>query len=101
MFRHFLLRSLLPFEIYIYLVYSYAHAYMHFYTYILIQESSAEIEDINKNMAIFKLETELDEQAKSFTATLNAKDAEMDKVYSIICEIATYMYIHTYIELLL
>ena len=55
---------------------------MHFYTYILIQESSAEIEDINKNMAIFKLETELDEQAKSFTATLNAKDAEMDKVYS-------------------
>ena len=55
---------------------------MHFYTYVLIQESmaSAEIEDINKNMAIFKLETELDEQAKSFTATLNAKDAEMNKV---------------------
>ena len=45
-----------------------------------IQESSADIQDINKNMEIFKLENELDEQARSFNDTLKDKDAEIDKV---------------------
>ena len=37
-------------------------------------------EEANKNLEIFKLERELEEQAKSYTDVLNEKDVEITKV---------------------
>ena len=45
-----------------------------------IQESSAGIQDINKNMEMHKLEHKRDEQARSINETPEDKDAEIDKV---------------------
>ena len=59
-----------------------------------IQEPDVDIQEVNKGMEIFKLEKELDEQARSFTNTLNEKDDEILKVH--MCIEPFHTHAHTY-----
>ena len=51
------------------------HTFLYF-----IQESNAAVEETNKNLEIFKLETALHKQAESFTNIVNEKDDQIVKV---------------------